>query len=212
MARSDSRSADRFATSCHFCARGRPLDLLQSHAAPRGRPARDLSPPLSEPDAFAPAAGPPSGLHRLVFARPLLFDEHELRRLAPAVVFSRSLIGATYAGGEPKIWDVIHSGPQWLQSVRGGRATDQTIPPVLIVAATGPGRLLVTAGAVTLAERRARSDLRVAHTLYATKRRDMLSSARPRRITGIAGLLFVISSFVAPAINVQPSWASPPKD
>jgi hypothetical protein len=26
---------------------------------------------LSEPDAFAPAAGPPSGLHRLVFARPL---------------------------------------------------------------------------------------------------------------------------------------------
>ena len=50
---------------------------------------------LSEPDAFAPAAGPPSGLHRLVFARPLPFDEHELRRLAPAVVFSRSLIGAT---------------------------------------------------------------------------------------------------------------------
>ena len=59
---------------------------------------------LSEPDAFAPAAGPPSGLHRLVFARPLPFDEHELRRLAPAVVFSRSLIGATYTGGEPKIW------------------------------------------------------------------------------------------------------------
>ena len=26
---------------------------------------------LSEPDAFAPAAGPPSGLHRLVFTRPL---------------------------------------------------------------------------------------------------------------------------------------------
>ena len=47
---------------------------------------------LSEPDAFAPAAGPPSGLHRLVFARPLPFDEHELRRLAPAVVFSRSLV------------------------------------------------------------------------------------------------------------------------
>lgn len=109
---------------------------------------------LSEPDAFAPAAGPPSGLHRLVFARPLPFDEHELRRLAPAVVFSRSLVGATYADGEPKIWGVIHSGPQWLQSVRGGRETDQTIPPVLIVAATGPGRLLVTAGAVTLAELR----------------------------------------------------------
>jgi hypothetical protein len=109
---------------------------------------------LSEPDAFAPTAGPPAGLHRLVFTRPLLLDAHELRRLAPAVVFSRSLIGATAAGGEPRIWGVIHSGPQWLQSVRGGRETEQTIPPVLMVAATGPGRLLVTAGAVTLAELR----------------------------------------------------------
>jgi Probable sensor domain DACNV len=109
---------------------------------------------LSEPDAFAPTAGPPAGLHRLVFTRPLPLDPHELRRLAPAVVFSRSLIGATAAGGEPRIWGVIHSGPQWLQSVRGGRETEQTIPPVLIVAATGPGRLLVTAGAVTLAELR----------------------------------------------------------
>ena len=106
---------------------------------------------LSEPDAFAPAAGPPSGLHRLVFARPLPLDEHELRRLAPAVEFSRSLIGATDAGGKLTVWGVIHSGPHWLQSVRGGREPEQTIPPVLIVAATGPGCLLVTAGAVTLA-------------------------------------------------------------
>jgi hypothetical protein len=109
---------------------------------------------LSEPDAFAPTAGPPAGLHRLVFTRPLPLDQHELRRLAPAVVFSRSLIGAAADDGEPRIWGVIHSGPHWLQSVRGGRETEQTIPPVLTVAATGPGRLLVTAGAVTLAELR----------------------------------------------------------
>jgi hypothetical protein len=109
---------------------------------------------LSEPDGFAPTAGPPAGLHRLVFARPLPLDQHELRRLAPAIEFSRSLIGATAVGEEPRIWGVIHSGPQWLQSVRGGGETAQTIPPVLIVAATGPGRLLVTAGAVTLAELR----------------------------------------------------------
>jgi hypothetical protein len=109
---------------------------------------------LGEPDAFAPTAGPPAGLHRLVFTRPLPLDQHELRRLAPAIEFSRSLIGATVTGEEPTIWGVIHSGPQWLQSVRGGRATEQAIPPVLIVAATGPGRLLVTAGAVTLAELR----------------------------------------------------------
>jgi len=110
---------------------------------------------ISGPEAFDPAAGPPSGLHRLVFSRHLPLDQHELRRLAPAAVFSRSLIGATLSGapGE-EIWGLIHSGPQWLQSVRGGRETEQTIPPVLIVAATGPGRLLVSAGAVTLAELR----------------------------------------------------------
>jgi hypothetical protein len=65
------------------------------------------------------------------------------------------LIGATLTGGAgPEIWGVIHAGPHWLQSVRGGRETAQTIPPVLIVAATSPGRLLVSAGAVTLAELR----------------------------------------------------------
>jgi hypothetical protein len=50
------------------------------------------------------------------------------------------------------VWDIIHSGPHWLQSVRGGRAREQDIPHVLIVAATGPGRLLVSIGAITLAE------------------------------------------------------------
>ena len=110
---------------------------------------------LSDPGGFEPAAGPPSGLHRLMFTRPLPLDQHEIRRLAPAAVFSRSLIGATLTGGSaPEIWGVIHSGPQWLQSVRGGRETEQTVPPVLIVAATGPGRLLVSAGAVPLAELR----------------------------------------------------------
>jgi hypothetical protein len=109
---------------------------------------------LSEPEAFAPSAGPPAGLHRLVLTRFLPLDQHELRRLAPAIEFSRSLIGATAASGEPRIWGVIHSGPEWLQSVRGGRETEQTIPPMLIVAATGPGRLLVTAGTETLAELR----------------------------------------------------------
>ena len=107
---------------------------------------------LSEPGAFDDAAGPPSGLHRLVFARPLPLDQHELRRLAPAAAFSRSLIGATFAGRG--IWGVIHSGPQWLQSVRGGRATEQSVPQVPIVAATGPGRLLVSVGPVVLAELR----------------------------------------------------------
>jgi hypothetical protein len=87
-----------------------------------------------------------------VFARPLPLDQHELRRLSPAAAFSRSLIGTTSVG--QGIWGIIHSGPQWLQFARGGRATEQTVPQVPIVAATGPGRLLVSVGSVVLAELR----------------------------------------------------------
>jgi hypothetical protein len=108
---------------------------------------------VSEPDAFDPAAGPPSGLHRLLFTRRLSLDAHELRRLAPAAVFSHSLIGTTLTPPtSAEVWGIIHSGPHWLQSVRGGRAREQAVPHVLIVAATGPGRLLVSIGAITLAE------------------------------------------------------------
>ena len=106
-----------------------------------------------DPDAFDAAAGPPSGVHRLVFTRRLPLDAHELRRLAPAAIFSRSLIGATFTPvGGPEMWGVIHSGPQWLQPARGGRAGEQTIPQSLIISATGPGRLLVSIGTVPLAE------------------------------------------------------------
>jgi hypothetical protein len=80
------------------------------------------------------------------------FDQHELRRLAPAAVFSRSLVGAIAEPAGARIWGVIHSGAQWLQSVRGGRETEQAIPPVLIVAVAGPGRVLVSAGTTTIAK------------------------------------------------------------
>lgn len=108
---------------------------------------------FASPDEFAAASGPPAGLHRLVFTRVRPLDQHELRRLAPAAPFSRSLIGATLdADAGARIWGLIHSGPHWLQSVRGGRETEQAIPPVLIVAVSGPGRVLVGAGTTTIAE------------------------------------------------------------
>lgn len=108
---------------------------------------------LAGPEVFPAAEGPPAGLHRLVFGDSRPFDQHELRRLAPAAVFSRTLIGATIDRGRgPRIWGLIHSGAHWLQSVRGGRETQQAIPPVLIIAVSGPGRMLVSAGTITIAE------------------------------------------------------------
>ena len=108
---------------------------------------------LADPRSFEPGAGPPAGLHRLVFSELRPLDQHELRRLSPAAVFSRSFIGALLDGDRlPSIWGLIHSGPYWLQSVRGGRETLQAIPPVPTIAVTGPGRVLVEAGPVVIAE------------------------------------------------------------
>ena len=108
---------------------------------------------LAESRFFDAAAGPPTGLHRMVFngGRPL--NHHELRRLSPAAAFSRSFIGAVLDGDEgASIWGLIHSGPNWLQSVRGGRETLQAIPAVPTIAVTAPGRLLVEVGPVVIAD------------------------------------------------------------
>lgn len=108
---------------------------------------------LASPDAFVASAGPPTGLHQLAFMEHRPLDQHELRRLSPAAAFSRSFIGASLEGEDgPYVWGLIHSGPQWLQSVRGGRETQQAMPPVLTIAVTGPGRVLVSVGAQTIAE------------------------------------------------------------
>ena len=108
---------------------------------------------LAAPSWFPAGAGPPAGLHRVTFATSRSLDEHELRRLAPVAPFHRSLIGASVEPGAGLvIWGLIHSGPGWLQSVRGGRDIDQVVPSVLMIAVTGPGRLLVSKGTRTLAE------------------------------------------------------------
>ena len=125
---------------------------------------------VSGPGTFARASGPPAGLHRLLLTEPRPFDEHELRRLAPAAGFQSSLIGAELGDDDrPQIWGLIHSGPRWLQSVRGGREVRQVIPPVLMIAVTGPGRVLVSRGVATIAE--------MSHGSLGTPGMDVLNAA-----------------------------------
>ena len=109
---------------------------------------------FGERDYFAARRGPPRGLHRLVFSELRPLEDHELRRLAPAASFHRSLIAAGYGEHSTlQIWGLVHSGPRWLQAMRGGRDVLQIIPAVLMVAVSGPGRLLVSLGAsATLGE------------------------------------------------------------
>lgn len=102
---------------------------------------------LVEPEIIPPEEGPPSGLHRMEFEEPRSLDEHELRRLSPAALADRSLIGVREEeDGKLCIWGLIHSGPRWLQRVRGGRDFSPPLPDAPVVRVTGPGRIVVDRG------------------------------------------------------------------
>ena len=107
---------------------------------------------LADPELFPDADVPPLGLHRQMFAQPRPCDETELRKLSPAVDFSRSLIGVTLNGdSEWEIWGIVHSGTRWLQAYRGGREVPPVFPNVPVILVTGPGRLAVLKGMETVA-------------------------------------------------------------
>ncbi len=93
------------------------------------------------------------GLHCLEFDAPRPFNEHELRRLSQAASFYRSLIGVRLDPDQGVvIWGIIHSGPRWLRTLNGGRRASKPLPLSLVIGVTGPGRLEVDKGSVTVAK------------------------------------------------------------
>jgi len=111
---------------------------------------------VGEPAEFPEDGGPPYGLHRLAFDAPRPYSEHELRRLAPAAKYHRTLIGVRKGTREHlEIWGLLQSGPRWMQHAHGGRAVQKVGPSRhLAVRATAPGRIAVVVGDTTLAELR----------------------------------------------------------
>jgi len=99
---------------------------------------------LLTPMRELPEDGVPNhGVLRLPFdhSRPLHADE--LRRLAPAVPFETSLIGAHAEEEKLRIWGIAHSGPAWLAPTWGGRNLVPTWTHDPVVHVTGPGKLAV---------------------------------------------------------------------
>ncbi len=104
------------------------------------------------PELFSAEAGPPTGVHRLLFSRPRPFNEYELHRMAPAADFYRSLIGITLDGEKgAQIWGIVHTGTRWMQAVYGGRKTFPPLPPCLVIYVAGPGHISVCIGSELLA-------------------------------------------------------------
>lgn len=107
---------------------------------------------LCPPEAIPLDGGPPHGLHavRLDEFRP--FDVQEIRRLANAAPYQRSLLGLCVGkSGIPAIWGIVHSGARWLRVLAGGRASAPPLPRALTVLAGGPGRIEVSLGDEPLA-------------------------------------------------------------
>lgn len=107
---------------------------------------------LRDPELSSSVDGPPEGLHRLRFTKPRPFNEHELRRLSPAADFYRSLIGVSPVEGDRLyIWGLLCTGPRWIQTIQGGRQRPQSLPGSMVIRVSGPGRLSVCRGLVTIA-------------------------------------------------------------
>jgi hypothetical protein len=104
------------------------------------------------PDMFPPDQARSADLHRLLFSDPLPFTERELRKLSPSVDFYDSLIGL-WRDGKSKfwIWGIVHSGPQWAQSLHGGGKTFKPLPGSLVLNVTNPGRITVCNGSTEVA-------------------------------------------------------------
>jgi hypothetical protein len=107
---------------------------------------------LAGPEMFLSRDDPPWGLHRQLFSHPRPCNESELRKLSPAVDFSRSLIGVSLNDeNEWRIWGMVHSGTRWLQAYRGGRQVPPSFPAVPVILVKSPGCLVALKGLETLA-------------------------------------------------------------
>src|SRR5918993_4074602 len=83
-------------------------------------------------------------------------SDGELRRLAPAADFERTLVGVHAEGeGSPYIWGLASSGVQWLRRLQSGWLDgDSQLPDALVLHVMAPGHVLMARGGRPLVELR----------------------------------------------------------
>ena len=97
---------------------------------------------------------PARDLQVLEFDPSRRLSDGELRRLAPAADFERTLIGIHAEGeGSPYIWGLASSGRQWIRHLQSGReGDDASLPDALVVHVLSPGHVLMARGSTALVE------------------------------------------------------------
>ncbi|QDU89043.1 hypothetical protein Pla175_24290 [Pirellulimonas nuda] len=94
-----------------------------------------------------------SSLQVLRFNEPFDFTPHQLRKLAGASGYYRSLLAVDCdSGGPPLIWGMVITGTDWVNRVITDKADDDPLPQRLVVHCIGPGHLLAAAGDIRVVE------------------------------------------------------------
>lgn len=92
-------------------------------------------------------------LQPVIFSVARPFNAHELRKLAPAVGFSRTVIVIwPNEQGELLITGILYTGAKWLRGIQGGRGAELLIPNAFIVHVLAPGCLESRYGALILSQ------------------------------------------------------------
>jgi hypothetical protein len=80
---------------------------------------------LQSPASFAPCfTCVVEGLQVLPFATPTAYTAHNIRKLAAAAGYQRSLLGVDFdQEGRPWIWGMVVTGAAWLNRIEGSRIT-----------------------------------------------------------------------------------------
>ncbi len=85
--------------------------------------------------------------HVLAFAEPTALSAHNLRKLAGAADFYRSLLAVDHDdGGRLVIWGMAVTGTEWVNRVEGNRYEGVQLPENLVVQAVRPGHLVAASG------------------------------------------------------------------
>jgi hypothetical protein len=109
---------------------------------------------VSPPATLATCVPLSAHLQILEFDPSRRLSDGELRRLAPAADFERTLIGVHAEGeGSPYIWGLASSGVRWLRHLQSGRTDDDSsLPDALVLHVLSPGQVLMARGPTPLGE------------------------------------------------------------
>jgi hypothetical protein len=88
-----------------------------------------------------------SPLHVLRFEEPCELSPHQIRKLAAAAGYYRSLLAVRFdSEGNSIIWGIVTTGTDWVNRVDSATEQARELPPNLVLHCLGPGHVIASSG------------------------------------------------------------------